>query len=113
MSDAAYVSAGVREMISSNLMGGTLLFRNNTHPCTVGTFERQDILNSDGGGFSPMFLGDAQLLIADLPSGTEFRKGDAATVTPNTGAARECYVHAVKYSGPMVSLLLRDINESA
>lgn len=100
-------------MVKSDLMGGSLLFRNNPYPCTVGTFEQQDILNQDGGGFSPMLLGDAQILIADLPPSTEFRKGESVTVTPVTGNPRDCYIHAVKYSGPMVSLLLRDINESA
>ena len=111
MSDASYAACGFREMVKSDLQGGTLNFLNAAYDCTVGTFQKQDMLVS--GGITPMMIGDAQIALADLPADFELTLGLKITVIPNTGRVRQCQLHSTQNSGPLINLLLRDINEGA
>ena len=113
MSDAKFVEAGQREMVKSDLMGGTIHVNNATYDCTVGTFEKRDMFRADGGGITPMTVGDCQVVAADLPVNFNFSLGLKLTVIPNTGKLRECQVHSSQHSGPLINLLLRDVNEKA
>ena len=110
MSDAQYAAGGFREMVKSDLQGGTLHFANAAYDCTVGTFTKQDVL---GDGSIPMMLGDAQILLDDLPAGFELKLGMDIVVMPNTGRVRNCKLHSTQNSGPLINIILRDINEGA
>ena len=109
MGDASYMLSGFREMVKSDLQGGTVTFLNQDFDATVGTFEQRDVFS--GAGVVPMLLGDVQLATADLPPDITFNVGMKLTVTPATGNPRDCRLHAVAYSGPVVSLTLHDENE--
>ena len=111
MSDAQYAADGFREMVKSDLQGGTLHFGNAAYDCTVGTFTKQDVLVS--GGISPMMMGDVQVLLEDLPPDTDLKLGLDLTVIPNTGKLRECKLHSTQHAGNLINILLWDINEAA
>jgi hypothetical protein len=111
MSQAAFALAGFRAMVASDLQGGSASYAGADYPCTVGTFDIQQTLTP--GGFTPMLLGDIQVAASDLPPATEFKAGQAVTVTPTTGPARSCKVHSVKSLGAILSVTLRDINQGA
>jgi len=111
MGDAKYLESGFREMVKSDLQGGTVSIRNVAYDCTVGTFSKQDILVS--GGISPHMIGDVQILLSDLPVGLEFTLGLDVTVLPNTGKARDCKIHSTQNAGNHINLILRDVNEGA
>lgn len=111
MSQAAFALAGFRAMVASDLQGGVASYAGADYPCTVGTFDIQQTLTP--GGFTPMLLGDIQVAVADLPEGAEFKAGQNVTVSPNTGAVRPCKVHSYKELGPLISVTLRDLNQSA
>ncbi len=98
-------------MVKSDLQGGTLQYNNAAYDCTVGTFEKRDVLVA--GGISAMLMGDAQIRACDLPVGTVLGIGQFVNVMPNTGGLRQCKIHQWKYVGPLIDLLLVDINEKA
>jgi hypothetical protein len=111
VSDAAFLAKGFREMVKSDLQGGTLSINNSAYDCTVGGFSRQDVFMN--GGISPHTMGDAQVLLSDLPSDIDLGVGKKLTVIPNTGKVRQCQIHSTQNTGNHISILLWDLNEGA
>jgi hypothetical protein len=100
-------------MVKSDLQGGTAQYNGTAYDCTVGTFVKRDQFGQEGGGISPSMMGDVQIRACDLPPGTVLGIGQFVNVMPNTGALRQCKIHQWKYVGPLIDLLLVDLNEKA
>lgn len=111
MSDAKYLESGFREMVKSDLQGGTVSLNHVAYDCTVGAFTRQDVLVP--GGISPKMAGDVQVLLTDLPADLDLKLGLKLTVVPNVGKVRECQLSITQNSGNYINLLVWDVNQSA
>lgn len=111
MSDAEYLARGFREMVKSDLQGGTVSILNNAYDATIGTFTRLD--NFITGGVSPHLTADIQVLAADLPIGLELTLGLDIVVIPNTGKVRNCKLESTQNSGPHINIRLIDKNNAA
>jgi hypothetical protein len=111
MTDAKLMLLAFRQMVKSDLQGGTVSLGNAAYDCTIGIFSKRDVLVN--GGVSPMMIGDVQVALEDFPDGTEFRFGQNVTVVPNTGKTRQCTIFTTDYSGPLVVLNLHDQNDGA
>lgn len=113
MSDSQYALMGHRRMVESDLQGGLITYANSDFDCTVGTFSIQQVLSPEGGGFTPMLLGDITVAREDFPEGTVFRTGQAVIARPNSGPVRNCKIYSIDDSGPLIKLTLRDQNQGA
>lgn len=111
MRQSAYMLAGLRQMQSGDLTGGTFTYGGTEYPCAVGTFEMRQVLTT--GGFTQMLLGDIQAASSDLPDGASFKAGHLITVTPTAGPSRNCKVQSVKHLGAIISITLHDQNQGA
>ena len=111
MTDAQFALSAFRQMVKSDLQGGTASLLSAAYDCTIGLFSKRDMLVD--GGVRPMMIGDIQLALADLPDGLALAFGTRVTVVPNTGRARQCTLYTADYSGPLVVLTLHDANEGA
>lgn len=100
-------------MEANDLHGGTLTAAGATFPCTVGSFDIQQMLRADGGGFSPMLMGQATVIRATLPAGVSLHRGQRVTVTPTTGPAHVCQIVSTAEAGPLVTLTLQDVSQGA
>lgn len=112
MSDAAYALRGHRQMLQSDLQGGSLAFNGRVFPATIGAFTIDQRLRPDGGGFSPLLTGQASIAFEDLGD-TVFKRGQFVTVAPNTGSSRDCQIESVVDTGAIVTLNLLDKNQNA
>jgi hypothetical protein len=110
MSDAKLVQRGFREMVKSDLQGGTISILNTAYDATIGTFTRMDVF---GSGVSPHLTGDVQVLMADFPAGFKFTLGLDVVVVPNTGSVRQCKLESTQNSGPHINIRLIDKNNAA
>lgn len=117
MSELSLVNRAFARMARSPLQGGTVAFSGSAAAdairCTTGSWEVQQVLRQDGGGFSPMLFGIVSILLADLPPGQTLHRGQGVTVTPNTGPEHVGKIYAVKEAGPLVELTIHDPNQGA
>ena len=111
MTDAQLMLFSFRQMVKSDLQGGTVNIGNATYDCTIGIFAKRDILIN--GGISPMMIGDVQVALEDFQDDFTFSFGLNVTVVPNTGKTRQCTLFTTDYSGPLVTLNLHDAYEGA
>lgn len=114
MGDAKFLERGFREMVKSDLQGGTIHFNNTAFDATIGTFSKEDVFV--GAGVSPRMMADVQVLLTDLDAAalsTIEKVGLDITVMPNTGKVRYCKLQATKNSGNHISIILWDVNEKA
>ncbi len=110
VNDSKYLASGFREMVKSDLQGGTVSILNVAYDATIGTFTRQDLLT---GGVSPHLTGDVQVLLTDFPPGFKFALGLDILVVPNTGIVRRCKLESTQNSGSHINIRLIDQNNAA
>lgn len=105
---------GFRLMLTGDF-GGTIHYADKDYPAVIGSFSVQQVLNPDGGGFSPTVLGLVTVAREDLPANTSFRRGELVTATPDdpTRPQRVCRVYDMRDCGALIELTLNDRNESA
>lgn len=117
MGELSLLNRAFGSMAKSPLQGGTITFTGSLETdairCTTGSWEVQQVLRADGGGFSPMLFGVVSILLADLPTGQTLHRGQCVTVTPNTGPAHAGKIYAVKEAGPLIELTIHDQNQGA
>lgn len=111
VNDSKYLTDGFREMVKSDLQGGTVSILNTAYDATIGTFTRMDSFVT--GGVSPHLTGDVQVLLADFPVGFKFTLGLDVVVVPNTGIVRQCKLESTQNSGPHINIRLIDKNNAA
>ena len=113
MADSDYMLRGFRQMLQSDLMGGTIEYNGNTFPACIGIFQILQTMRPDGGGFSPSLEGVATVAWSDLPPATKFTAGQFITANPLAGQSRLCKVVSVKDMGPLVEITLSAQNQGA
>ena len=113
MAHSDYILAGYRQMLGSDLMGGTITYAGAVYPASISTFTIQQLLRADGGGFTPSLMAEALLALGDLPETVSFKRGQYVTASPSSGSARECQVESVNYLGNLVSITLIDKNQKS
>jgi len=104
-----------RQMCSSDF-GGTITWDNRTYQAVIGSFELQQVLNPDGGGFSPTLLCLVTVARDDLPTTFPgFKRGQSIVCAPNdpTRAPRSCRVFEMRDNGALIELTVNDVNQSA
>ena len=100
-----------RQMVASDLQGGTVTYAGAdipAIPATVGTFRVQELLTE--GGLTPTLIGDVQVATADIGA-IVFKSGQKITVTPKLGAARSCKIVEVVPTGALIHLTVSDVNQ--
>jgi hypothetical protein len=114
MGDAAYILSGHRQMVDSDLQGGTANFGAFTSPCTVGVFDLENPLLAEGGGHSPRLMGVIEVADEDLPeSGFPFSTGQPVTITDGTETPRACKVESWRNLGPLWQVTVVDLSQGA
>ena len=106
---------GFRQLASGDF-GGTLTHAGLALPAVIGTFAIQQVLNADGGGFSPMLMCNATVAREDLPATfTAFKRGESVAVAPgdSTRPPRACQVYDMTDCGALIELTLNDRNQGA
>lgn len=109
---------GHARMLASDF-GGTITWTGVTIPATIGSFDVQQILSPDGGGFSPSVIGIATVSRADVlekyPAFTGFKRGQSVTCTPadTNRPSRNCRIFEMRDCGPLIELSLNDLNQGA
>lgn len=112
MGHKAYQFNAHRQMVNSDVQGGSIVFNTHTYDATGGVFDfRQDLVN---GGFSKHASATVEVANEDLNSGeTAFHSGQAITVTPAGQSARNCRIESFTRAGGIWHIHVVDINEGA
>lgn len=109
MSDASYILDGHRQMVQSDVQGGTVHYDGETLDATIGGFDMEDPLMT--GGHAPRLTGTVEVADEDLPDGFEFASDQEITVTDGLGRTRDCKLVTWRQSGPLWQLVVHDINQ--
>lgn len=111
MADSEYALMGFRQMVDSDMQGGTITYAGITYDATVTPFSLQPTLIS--GGFSPMLTCTVMVARDDLPPNTVFKPGQIIIASPSAGAPRACKVVSMDDLGPLVQITLNDAQQKA
>ena len=112
MSELSYVLAAHRKMVASFLQGGAVTYAGQDYPATVGAVDRIQVLRADGGGLSPMLLGQFTVAAEDIGN-IEFKRGQRVTVTPKSGMTYTGQVFSTTLHGPLVLVTVNSSEQSA
>lgn len=113
MPDSAYILRAFREMVASDVQGGSVTYAGATLDCTLGVFELENVLIAAGGGYSPRLLGTIEIAAEDFDKAPAFSTGQLLDVTDRTGVTRHCKIDSWKAVGPLWSITLVDQNQGA
>ena len=90
--------AQYQEMLApqvNGMDGNYVIYAGNQYPAVVSHFQVQQMLAPNGGGFTPMLMGQAIIQKNILPAGINFRSGQFITAAQVGGSVRQCQIESV------------------
>ena len=97
---------------AGNPAAGTITYGNGPPaPAFVGVFTVFQYQQEGGGAFIPALMGIVQIDKQYLGANTQFRTGQAMTVTPPLSQTRNCKIHLVEDKFSFWEITLLDVSQ--
>ena len=113
MSDRDYLLGAFRQMVVSDVQGGSATYAGATLDCAVGVFDLENPLLAAGGGHSPRLVGLIEVAVEDLPTTPTLATGQLMDVADSAGTLRRCKIESWRPVGPLWQITVVAVNQNA